>query len=141
VARVENPQSFTYRSGKVVQTNRTTSALLARLTRLPVSDVVISSITLAELEYGLHRNGQPPRLRAALTQVLLRLDVLPWDDKVATCYGEVCSTLEARGINLSDFDMMIATHAIAVGTTLVSRDKTFAKVAKVMAPRLNLEVW
>ena len=117
------------------------AALLARLTRQPVADVLISSITLAELEYGLHRKGQPARLRAALTQVLLRLDVLPWDDKVAICYGEVCSTLEAKGINLSDFDMMIAAHAVATGTTLVSRDKAFAKVAKVLAPRLTLEVW
>lgn len=117
------------------------AALLARLTGQPVADVLISSITLAELEYGLHRKGQPTRLRAALTQVLLRLDVLPWDDKVAICYGEVCSTLEAKGINLSDFDMMIAAHAIATGTTLVSRDKAFAKVAKVLAPRLTLEVW
>ena len=49
------------------------AALLARLTGQPVADVLISSITLAELEYGLHRKGQPTRLRAALTQVLLRL--------------------------------------------------------------------
>jgi tRNA(fMet)-specific endonuclease VapC len=51
--------------------------LLARLTQLPVGQAVISSITLAELEYGLHRKGQPVRLRNALTQVLLRMDVLP----------------------------------------------------------------
>ncbi|MGL6205267.1 MAG: PIN domain-containing protein, partial [Giesbergeria sp.] len=53
--------------------------LLARLTQLPVGQVVMSSVTLAELEYGLHRKGQPARLRNALTQVLLRMDVLPWD--------------------------------------------------------------
>lgn len=57
--------------------------LLARLTRLPVGQVVMSSVTLAELEYGLQRKGQPARLRNALTQVLLRMDVLPWDEAVA----------------------------------------------------------
>ena len=56
------------------------------------------SATLAELEYGLHRKGQPVRLKNALIQVLL-----PWDEKVATCYGKFCSALEARGINLSNF--------------------------------------
>lgn len=112
--------------------------LLARLTRLPVGQVVMSSVTLAELEYGLHRKGQPVRLRNALTQVLLRLDVLPWDEQVATCYGEFCNTLEARGINLSDFDMMIAAHAVAVSATLVSRDKAFAQVPE---ERLRLEIW
>ena len=112
--------------------------LLARLTRLPVGQVVMSSVTLAELEYGLHRKGQPVRLRNALTQVLLRLDVLPWDEQVATCYCEFCNTLEARGINLSDFDMMIAAHAVAVNATLVSRDKAFAQVPE---ERLRLEIW
>jgi len=111
--------------------------LLARLTQLPVGQVVMSSVTLAELEYGLHRKGQPVRLKHALTQVLLRMDVLPWDEEVATCYGEFCSTLEARGINLSDFDMMIAAHAVAVDATLVSRDKAFGQVGN----RLKLEVW
>ena len=112
--------------------------LLARLTQVPVGQVVISSITLAELEYGLHRKGQPVRLRNALTQVLLRMDVLPWDEAVATCYGEFCATLEAQGINLSDFDMMIAAHAVAVDATLVSRDKAFAQVP---VERLSLEIW
>jgi tRNA(fMet)-specific endonuclease VapC len=112
--------------------------LLARLTQVPVGQVVISSITLAELEYGLHRKGQPVRLRNALSQVLLRMDVLPWDEAVATCYGEFCATLEAQGINLSDFDMMIAAHAVAVNATLVSRDKAFAQVP---GERLSLEIW
>ncbi len=113
------------------------AALLARLTHVPVGQVVISSITLAELTYGLHRKGQPARLKNAMTQVLLRMDVLPWDETVATCYGEFCTLLETRGINLSDFDMMIAAHAVAVDATLVSRDKAFAKVPE----RLRLEIW
>ena len=113
------------------------ATLLARLTQLPVGQVVISSVTLAELECGLHRKGQPARLRNAMAQVLLRMDVLPWDEMVATCYGEFCTMLEAQGINLSDFDMMIAAHAVAVDATLVSRGKAFAQVPG----RLRLEVW
>ena len=112
--------------------------LLARLTQLPVGQAVLSSITLAELEYGLHRKGQPQRLRNALAQILLRMDVLSWDESVATCYGEFCSALESQGINLSDFDMMIAAHAVAADAILVSRDKAFAQVS---AERLSLEIW
>ena len=112
--------------------------LLARLTQLPVGRVVLSSITLAELEYGLHRRGQPQGLRNALAQILLRMDVLSWDESVATCYGEFCSALESQGINLSDFDMMIAAHAVAADAILVSRDKAFAQVP---AERLSLEIW
>ena len=115
--------------------------LLVRLTKVPVGQAVMSSVTLAELEYGLHRKGQTVRLRNALTQVLLRMDVLPWDESVATCYGEFCATLEAQGINLSDFDMMIAAHAVALDITLVSRDKSFVQVPTGVNQGLKLEVW
>ena len=113
------------------------AALLARLTQVPVGQAVISSVTLAELEYGLHRKGQPARLKNALTQVLLHMDVLPWDEAVARYYGAFCSNLEARGINLSDLDMMIAAHAACADACLVSRDKAFAQVPEL----LRLEAW
>jgi len=112
--------------------------LLSRLAKLPVGQVAISSVTLAEIEYGIKRRGQPMALRNALTQVLLHMDVLPWDATAATCYGELCSSLESQGINLSDFDMMIAAHAVALKAILVSRDKAFANIPK---QRLKLEVW
>ena len=44
---------------------------------LPVGQAVMSSVTLAELEDSLHRKGQPDRLKTALFQVLLRVEVLP----------------------------------------------------------------
>lgn len=112
-------------------------SLLAKLSQLPIGPVVMSSVTLAELEYGLHRRNQPARLREALRQVLLRVDVLSWDEAVAVRYGQLCSDLESRGINLSDFDMMIAAHAITAGVVLVSRDKAFGQ----LAGELRLEVW
>ena len=122
------------------------AGLLARLSQIPVGQAVMSSVTLAELEYGLHRKGQPERLKNALFQVLLRVDVLPWDDSVARCYGRLCCALEAQGINLSDLDMMIAAHAVATNTTLVSRDKAFQTVASIEPDKLlpdsfRLEVW
>jgi hypothetical protein len=52
--------------------------------------------------------------------------------------GESCATLETQGINLSDFDMMIAAHAVALNITLVSRDKAFAQVH---GDRFRLEIW
>ena len=56
---------------------------------------------------------------------------------MATCHGELCGTLEAQGINLRDFDMMIAAHAVVVDASLISRDKAFGQVGD----RLRLEVW
>lgn len=112
--------------------------LLAKLSKLPVGQAAISSVTLAEIEYGIQRRDSSTKLRNALVQVLLHMDVLPWDATAATCYGELCSSLEARGINLSDFDMMIAAHAVALKATLVSRDKAFAHIPKQW---LKLDIW
>ena len=112
--------------------------LLAKLSKLPIGQAAISSVTLAEIEYGIQRRGSPIKLRNALTQVMLHMDVLPWDAVAATCYGELCSSLETQGINLSDFDMMIAAHAMSSKLTLVSRDKAFKQIPK---QRLKLEVW
>ena len=112
--------------------------LLAKLSKLPMGQAAISSVTLAEIEYGIQRRGSPTQLRNALTQVMLHMDVLPWDAAVATCYGELCSSLETQGINLSDFDMMIAAHAVALKVTLVSRDKAFLNIPKSI---LKLDIW
>ena len=112
--------------------------LLAKLSKLPIGQTAISSVTLAEIEYGIQRRGSPTQLRNALSQVMLHMDVLPWDAAAATCYGELCSSLETQGINLSDFDMMIAAHAVALKDTLVSRDKAFMNVPKSI---LKLEIW
>ena len=112
--------------------------LLAKLSKLPIGQAAISSVTLAEIEYGIQRRGSPTQLRNALSQVMLHMDVLPWDALAATCYGELCSSLETQGISLSDFDMMIAAHAVALKITLVSRDKAFMNVPKSI---LKLELW
>ena len=112
--------------------------LLARLSKLQVGQAVISSVTLAEIECGIQRRSQSAKLRYALDQVLVHMDVLPWDAAAAGYYGELCSSLEAQGINLSDFDMMIAAHAVASKVTLVSRDKAFTHIPK---QRLKVEIW
>ena len=112
--------------------------LLARLTKLQVGQAVISSVTLAEIEYGIQRRSQSAKLSHALDQVLLHMDVLAWDTQVANCYGELSHSLESQGITLSDFDMMIAAHAVVAKVTLVSRDKAFTHIPK---QRLKIEIW
>ena len=112
--------------------------LLAKLSKLSIGQAAISSVTLAEIEYGIQRRGSPTQLRNALSQVMLHMDVLPWDALAATCYGELCSSLETQGINLSDFDMMIAAHAVALKITLVSRDRVFLNKPKSI---LKLDIW
>ncbi|WP_022719535.1 type II toxin-antitoxin system VapC family toxin [Rhodopseudomonas sp. B29] len=99
-----------------------------RLAALPISDVVISSVTEGELLYGLAKRGYPSLLCERVRQFLLRVDVLPWDHDVTKTYGDLRAACEAKGVTLAPIGMMIAAHAVATDATLVTRDKAFANV-------------
>lgn len=102
----------------------------ARLEALGMDETVcISSITEAELRYGLARRPAAQGLRASVERLLLKLNILPWWSKEAAAYGVLRAKLEVAGIGLSQLDLQIAAHAIAVGAVLVTNDKAFKHVA------------
>jgi len=66
--------------------------VVGQVEKLPMGQAAVFSVTLAEFEYGIQRRGSPTKLRNAPTQVMLHMDVLPWDAAAATCHGEQCSS-------------------------------------------------
>lgn len=107
----------------------------ARFAQCYVGEVVISTITLAELEYGVACSGDVRRNRAALSSLLVDLAVLPFDAAAATAYGPV--RLASRERRRDALDKLIAAHAIALNAVLVTNNVTdFAAY-----PGLQLENW
>lgn len=105
-------------------------AARARLTSLgPDEAACISSITEAELWYGLAKVGASRRRLNALRDFLGRLQVLPWGSEEAVAYGTFRAKQEAVGKPLGPFDTQIAAQAIAVGAVLVSHDAAFQHAA------------
>ncbi len=100
----------------------------ARLAALPMNAVFISSVTQAELLYGLARKGYPNSLGNLVHEFLKRVEILPWDSNAATVYGDLRAASGAAGITLGALDMMIAAHAVAFKATLVTHDKAFALI-------------
>ncbi len=100
----------------------------ARLAALPMDQVVVSTVTQAELLYGLARLGHPAAFANLIREFLLRVEILPWDSSAATVYGDLRCACAAVGITLGALDMMIAAHAIATNSTLVTHDKAFSLV-------------
>jgi tRNA(fMet)-specific endonuclease VapC len=76
------------------------------------------------------------RLHLAVRELLRRVDVLAWDQSVATRYGSVRADLQRRRRVLAPMDLLIAVHALAVGTALVTNDRAFYEVAG-----LDVEDW
>lgn len=96
----------------------------------------LSSITVAELEYGVAKSGSV-RNRNALHQFLEPLVIADFDHAAATHYGRIRALLEAAGTPIGPLDMQIAAHALALNVTLVSNNvREFERV-----PGLRLDNW
>ncbi len=99
--------------------------------------ICISSITLAELEYGMKHSSDPVKNEQALLRFLAPLRVLPFGAAAASEYGEIRAYLQSRGTPIGPLDMLIAAHARVEGMTLVTNNmREFERV-----PELDLENW
>jgi tRNA(fMet)-specific endonuclease VapC len=67
--------------------------VLTRFQTLALSDIGISSITVAELEYGVCKSQQQEKNRNALMQFLIPLEVVDFDRDAAIMYGAVRSIM------------------------------------------------
>ena len=111
--------------------------VLRRLREELDSGICISSITLAELEYGMKRSSDPVKNEAALLRFLLPMSILSFGPEAASEYGELRAYLQSKGTPIGPLDMLIAGHAKAENMVLVTNNiREFARV-----PGLQLESW
>lgn len=111
--------------------------VLKKFSSLEIGDIGISSITLAELIYGVEKSQQQQKNRAALEEFILPLDVMAFDDDAASYYGKLRSNLEKKGTPIGALDLMIAAHSQSLGAILVTNNrKEFMRV-----PKLTIEDW
>ncbi|HZQ46193.1 MAG TPA: type II toxin-antitoxin system VapC family toxin [Verrucomicrobiae bacterium] len=103
-------------------------AVRARLVRIPVRQVFISSVSEGELRYGVARKPGATKWQHAVEEFLLRMAVLSWDSSVAKVYGDLRANLERLGQPMGALDMMIGAHALAVDAILVSNDRAFTRI-------------
>jgi tRNA(fMet)-specific endonuclease VapC len=104
---------------------------------LNIGDVCISSITLAELEYGVEKSDYKERNKLALTGFLSSIEILPFSDQAAAEYGKIRANLERQGNIIGAYDLMIGAHALSENITLVTNDtKEFNRIEN-----LSLENW
>ena len=104
-------------------------SVLRKLKKIKPEDVCISSITYAELAYGVEKSAQPERNRLALSMMLSSIEIVAFDDSAAADYGEIRASLEKGGTPIGSLDMLIAAHARSAGCTLVTNNtKEFCRV-------------
>jgi len=112
-----------------------TEAVLNKLAE-NAGKILLSALSLAELQRGLTKNPEHAALRRQRLEILLEnLPILPFDEAAALAYGQIiaqCGWAKGR-----DFDRMIAAHAIATASTLVTNN--LADFQDI--PNLTLENW
>ncbi len=112
--------------------------LLNRLKKLPRRDQFTTTITIAEVYYGIMKASNRPRLLKLFEDVLLpRATILPFDFSAAKKYGEIRSFLEKQGTPLAHADLQIASITLSMNMTLITGNlKHFQRV-----PQLTVENW
>ena len=118
--------------------NNKPAKVLRKFERYPVYEFGISSITHAELQYGVEKSENKNTNQAALDEFLLPLTILPFQGKrLVSRYGEIRTALESKGQTIGPLDMLIVAHALSLDLTIISNNiKEFSRV-----PNLKCENW
>jgi tRNA(fMet)-specific endonuclease VapC len=98
--------------------------VVPRFQALRPTDFGVPAIVEYELRYGLMRlppEAAAPRL-AALAQLLLPMQSLPFDSECATHAARIRAELEAAGTPIGPHDTLIAATAMRYQSTLVTRN-------------------
>lgn len=111
--------------------------VLKKFKRFHVGDIFISSITLAELMYGVYKSLHQQKNKNALEEFISPIEIKTFDEEAAIHYGEIRAYLEKKGAPIGPLDMMIAAHAKSLKFVLVTNNKKeFSRV-----PHLKIDDW
>ena len=94
--------------------------LLAGIDGREYGEILLSAITLAELEFGVAKSARGAANRMRLDLFLARFEIAPFDARAAAAYGPLRSTLESKGTPIGLLHTQIAAHALALGAMLVT---------------------
>ena len=96
--------------------------ILTHLDGLKNNQVVISSITMAELQYGIAKSVKKETNKFKLLYFLHQFECVPFDAKATEYYGNLRSHLESLGTPIGALDMLIAAHALSLPATIVTNN-------------------
>ena len=112
--------------------------IINMLKRHKPSELTLSTITLAEILYGIRKSNtkRKERLRK-IESICSQLQIFSFDKPAADKYGTIRVYLENLGIPISERDLQIASIAMANDLTLVTHNVgEFRRV-----PGLAVEDW
>lgn len=112
-------------------------SVLKRLREIPLGEIGISSLTVAELDYGARKSTNTEKNLSALHQFLLAFEIFAFGYDASSEYGKIRSALEKKGTPIGPLDTLIAAHARSLHYTLVTNnEREFRRI-----DNLEVENW
>jgi tRNA(fMet)-specific endonuclease VapC len=97
-------------------------AVFEKFKNFTVGDIGISSITLAELQYGIEKSSNAEKNREALEKFLTPIEIIDYGYEATIEYGKIRAELERKGVPIGPLDMLIASHAKSLDVILVTNN-------------------
>jgi len=117
--------------------NKNPRSMVEKIKQYDPSEIKLSSISLAELEYGIAKSKHKEKNRTALIDFVSAFDIIPFTDEDAEIFGIIRADLEKRGQIIGPYDMQIAAQAISRRLILVTNNTAeFSRISK-----LKLDNW
>ncbi len=112
-------------------------SVLNKLDTIPLGEIGISTITVAELEYGVRKSTNHEKNISALHLFLTPFEIFDFDYDATIEYGIIRANLELKGTPIGPMDTLIAAHAKGLNCILVTNnEKEFNRVEG-----LKIENW
>jgi tRNA(fMet)-specific endonuclease VapC len=105
-------------------------SLVNRIKTYSPSELSLSTITLAEILYGIEKSPVKKKdRRARIHRICSQLEIHPFDESAAEKYGLIRARLEREGLVISERDLQIASIAMANRLCLVTHNtKEFTRI-------------
>lgn len=117
--------------------NNNPKQVVERIKSLKPPQVKLSSISMAEMEYGVSKSRDRERNRQALIHFASAFDIIEFNDNDAEVYGLIRAELEKKGQIIGPYDMQIAAQAISRDLILVTNNTSeFSRISNI-----KLENW
>lgn len=117
--------------------NKRPPEVFSKFQSLSKDEIFVSSIVVAELWFGVAKSHKKEENKSALEKFLAPLTIVDFDLTAAKFYAVIRADLESKGLIIGSNDILIASHALSLGRTLVTNNtKEFERVNG-----LKLENW
>lgn len=132
-----SPPLYLLDSNIIIHAQRGNANVLERMKQAGPQQLVMSSLVVAELAYGVEKSQHKERNRLALQNLLSAFHIQDWNESAAWIYATHYHRLRTSGTPIGILDLQIGCHALALDAICVTNNtREFERIEG-----LKLENW